>query len=579
MVDKWKISALWFAWLLFWPAILWVSYHFYFINLQGNITDIALFTFFIIVVAFFPLTINSVPIFFINGISIAVFLAFGLFVEIIVTLIAVLFVILKVGIKRKVIYRIPLNMLLFSAGSLLAASVYQLLGGTYAQSQYQSYTEMIAIIVYAVIIVAFNHLFSYLVRRFFYRQSARFFDRGLKWELFSFLLVIPTGFALYILYEAIGIRALLFIGIPYISISVILKLLYSYKEINYYLKRTGDIGHRLARRLEEREVYDVFLREIKSVLPYDTAYIYLVSKDEAMKLVTFSHNDLMEASEALSPDMKETFSKKTMEMKLPLVYQSEKDWKNEDIQIFPSHTQSVLSMPIQYEKEVIGVFTCISTKEKEYESMHVRIADILSNYLGVAIENAKNYEVTKTRSERDALTKLFNYRYMENVMKHKIEASYSTDTGNEFSLLLVDLDHFKLINDSYGHEAGNEVLCQISNLLTAHIDANGIVGRYGGEEFMILLLNTKSNEAINIGETVRKTIEATPFSIQNHLLPAKKPLTIQVTASIGVSSFPYHGLIVSDLVRHADRALYIGAKKKGRNRVAFLSHDTEENVF
>ena len=127
---------------------------------------------------------------------------------------------------------------------------------------------------------------------------------------------------------------------------------------------------------------------------------------------------------------------------------------------------------------------------------------------------------------------------------------------------IIDLDHFKKINDTYGHDAGDIVLKEVANSMGKTIRDSDIIGRVGGEEFCIYLPNTSHSGAMNIAEKIRQEIEKIDFNFDY--------TKIHVTASIGVSSKLTHHKSIADIQRDADHAMY-HAKKDGRNRVAFLN--------
>ncbi|MFD1039528.1 diguanylate cyclase [Virgibacillus byunsanensis] len=570
MVAKRKIYMLWIASCVLWPFILWLSYEYYYINVDGQLIDIVLFAIFMCIVALFPLTINNNQIFFVNGISLAVFLTFGLFVEIILTQLAIIIVLLTIGLSKKDAYRFPLNMLMFSIISIIAAGVYTLIGGEHGAVDYQSSGEIVAIFGYAITVFIVNQFLNKMIDSFFYKRKVKLFDRGLIWEFTSSLLVIPVGFVLLVLYSEIGRSAIVFMGIPFVFISVILMLLYSYQKINKYLERTSDIGHQLAKRLEVTQVYDVFIEQITNLLPIDYAYIYTVSDDgdtlELKQYYDVNHNtesdhSLLEKNEAISG--------KVWYSGEPIMFKRRKEWSSFKSSKIPVDSESVLSLPVEYGDNIKGVVTIVSRQRKAYEKFHFQLLDILTNYLGVAVENARNYEETKSKSEKDGLTQLYNYRYFEDMLEKYFETVTNRVQEEEyFSLILLDLDHFKMTNDTYGHEAGNEVLCQMAQLLQNRVGGSGVIARYGGEEFVVFLPHVNQEKASSIAESLRQTISNTAFSVHNHIFSHNETIQIYITASIGVASYPDHCDTPSELIRHADRAMYIGAKQKGRNKVA-----------
>ncbi|WP_188453505.1 sensor domain-containing diguanylate cyclase [Virgibacillus oceani] len=570
MITRRKINILWFIWLLFWPLLLWLSYEYSIINLEGQWIDIVLFAVFMCIVALFPLTINNNPIFFVNGISMAVFLSFGLLVETILTQITILTLLINLKVDKKELYRFPLNLLMFAVISFVSANVFWLLGGDQQSVNYHSVNGFIAIIGYVFTVFITNQMIIKLFQTYLHKQKVKFFDKGFLWELTSSLLVLPVGFVLYVLYTEIGRAAIFYMGIPFISISIILRLLYSYQEINRYLKRTGEIGHQLTRRLEVNEVYNVFITELNRILPMDLAYIYVVNSNQYLELVRFVDSSGKTSSgpgvEYLDPN--EAFSGKVWASGRPIIYGSSSEWNQIKNSKIPLETESIISLPVEYGDDIVGVVTVISKKKKAFDKSHYRILDILSNYLGVAIENAKNYEETKAKSERDSLTQLYNYRYFESAINNYFNNTSDSGGIEKSSLLLLDLDHFKAINDNYGHEAGNEILCQVANRLIVQFADIGLIARYGGEEFVVFLPDVDLPQAVEFAEALRRNIEAVSFPVEKHILDHCQLTEVSVTASIGIAAYPIHCESPSELIRHADRAMYIGAKRKGRNRVA-----------
>jgi diguanylate cyclase (GGDEF)-like protein len=141
------------------------------------------------------------------------------------------------------------------------------------------------------------------------------------------------------------------------------------------------------------------------------------------------------------------------------------------------------------------------------------------------------------------------------------------------------MDHFKQVNDTYGHEAGNDILRQVADRLSLVVPEEGVLARYGGEEFTIILPGCSSDEAAAIAAKVQQCITERIF-ITQHFLEDQSVVTLALTASIGVASYPENSEDHLELVRHADRAMYVGAKQQGRNRVAIYDQieQSPENI-
>ena len=165
----------------------------------------------------------------------------------------------------------------------------------------------------------------------------------------------------------------------------------------------------------------------------------------------------------------------------------------------------------------------------------------------------------KLLSETDELTGIFNKRAID-IMSERI-FKQTVRYGRPLSLLMIDSDSLKTINDSYGHEAGNRLLKLTVQCIQSQLREADIVGRYGGDEFLVLLPETPGSGAAGVAARIRHSIEATPLSIREK--------TVQITVSIGVASYPEHGDDFETVMKRADQAMY-GSKSKGKNQVTIF---------
>lgn len=181
--------------------------------------------------------------------------------------------------------------------------------------------------------------------------------------------------------------------------------------------------------------------------------------------------------------------------------------------------------------------------------LHARIEEI--GRLQVALQEL---------AVRDSLTGLYNRRYLDETLER--EVSRARREGNPLSLVMLDIDHFKRVNDSYGHQVGDEVLRKLATTLLADIRAEDVACRYGGEEFLILLPNMPLETAMMRAEAWRSAVEGLSIALGN--------FQITFTISLGVAAYPEHGKTPDDLTRWADQALY-RAKNDGRNQVSVFA--------
>ncbi|MEB3161528.1 MAG: diguanylate cyclase [Synechocystis sp.] len=179
----------------------------------------------------------------------------------------------------------------------------------------------------------------------------------------------------------------------------------------------------------------------------------------------------------------------------------------------------------------------------------------------LALQKHQQYTTLHQQSTRDALTGLFNRRFLEETLG-KEEVKYHR-YQREFSIILIDIDHFKRFNDTYGHAAGDYVLQRVSHLLQNHVRRMDLVCRYGGEEMLILLPECGLEHAGEVAETIRTALSAMQIAYEGADLGT-------VTASLGVACYPHHGGTGNETINTADQCLY-QAKQNGRNQVVIAS--------
>ena len=218
---------------------------------------------------------------------------------------------------------------------------------------------------------------------------------------------------------------------------------------------------------------------------------------------------------------------------------------------------SYLGIPLKIPRgKVIGVLNAHKPAPNAFTKEDVKLFETVAEHVSVAIENARAYQRTKELSHRDDLTSLYNRRYFFDRLEKEVERAKRYE--RTFSLILIDIDHFKNYNDTHGHLEGDRALKNIAEVINNKIRKADILARYGGEEFVVILPETDKESAIIAGEKLRAGVE------KLNLRDGRSggPLTI----TLGVSSFPLDTKEAIELLERADQALYFG-KAQGRNRV------------
>jgi diguanylate cyclase (GGDEF)-like protein len=187
-----------------------------------------------------------------------------------------------------------------------------------------------------------------------------------------------------------------------------------------------------------------------------------------------------------------------------------------------------------------------------------QLAEVLAKQVALALGNLKLKESLKNQSICDPLTGLFNRRYMEESLER--EFSRANRNKSSVAILMMDLDHFKRFNDTFGHQAGDTLLRALGDLLKRSTRGQDIACRYGGEEFVLVLTDSNLAGAVQRAEILRQQVKQLSVEYAGQLLGA-------VSVSVGVAFFPDHGTTMSDVLRASDQALYC-AKREGRDRVS-----------
>lgn len=218
--------------------------------------------------------------------------------------------------------------------------------------------------------------------------------------------------------------------------------------------------------------------------------------------------------------------------------------------------RSLISQPVIAENKVVGILRIDSQRANAYAQDDLRLLDIISDLGAVAIQNAFLYARTQELAIHDSLTGLVVRRYFMERFHHEIRRA--ARKKEELSILMLDIDHFKEYNDTYGHTAGDIVLKHFSRTIAGMVDESDVLGRYGGEEFVALLCGTSKREAIAEAERMRKALAQSPLELRRQ----KADLTV----SIGIATYPEDAVSEEELIRIADSRLY-KAKTQGRDRI------------
>jgi diguanylate cyclase (GGDEF)-like protein len=291
----------------------------------------------------------------------------------------------------------------------------------------------------------------------------------------------------------------------------------------------------------------------------------LLLKEEAKEKLYFkvARGDSEEEIKAFSLEPGEGIAGWVAEFGAPVVVEDAHEdsrFSNKVDEALGQRTRAIICVPLKTKDEVIGALEVVRNRRTEpFDQSCVVLLSSLASQAAIAIKNAMLYRMAIT----DALTGLYSYRYFQDALKR--ESKLAEKNKSHISLVLLDVDRFKLFNDRHGHQVGDKVLQEIASVLHTSMRDTDVISRYGGEEMVIILRDTPKETAVKIAERVRAAVEALR-------VPGSHGEELQVTISLGVSTYPTDTLIRDRLFYLVDSALY-AAKEGGRNRVVPFSED------
>ena len=226
-----------------------------------------------------------------------------------------------------------------------------------------------------------------------------------------------------------------------------------------------------------------------------------------------------------------------------------------------STLKSHLTLPLAVEGENIGCISLNSDQSNAFDAQDLQFFSVIGYQMAATLKHFQRFSSIQSMAIYDTLTGLYNRRFFEEKLGIETQKSFYGNTP--VSLVMVDIDHFKKVNDTLGHLDGDKALCEIASLLKTSLRKKDTVARYGGEEFVLILSGAGLEESRMIAERIRRLIENTPVQMGQ--------AQINLTVSMGISNFPIHRPeSKEELVKMADRALY-EAKRGGRNKVCIYS--------
>ena len=211
-------------------------------------------------------------------------------------------------------------------------------------------------------------------------------------------------------------------------------------------------------------------------------------------------------------------------------------------------TRSVICVPLRSKLRVLGVIQLVNVEMSRFTESELFFLQSLCDYAAIAIENARWVEKIQELTITDDCTGLYNARHLYKTLE--TEVYRSSRFGYEFSILFIDLDHFKSVNDTHGHLVGSKLLAEIGYLIKAQLRLIDFAFRYGGDEFVVLLPQTSKDQALVVAKRLLDALRASSFC-------REEGLNLNIRASVGLATYPHDARTAHDVIRQADGMMYL----------------------
>lgn len=336
------------------------------------------------------------------------------------------------------------------------------------------------------------------------------------------------------------------------------------------LETLFDIGIAASRTLEIGDLLDSVLNKVLNAMELDAGGVFLFDQ-QTHKLVLKAHRGASQGFVKKVERMRlsEGFTASAALSGKPLIVPDVNvDSRFIHMGIKNEGIKSFAAIPIISKEQVLGLMAVSSYSAQQFPQSAIRLLTTIANQIGMAIDNARLYERALQLAFTDTLTGLYNRRYL----LEELDREFARANRNEsaLSLVIIDVDGLKAINDRFGHNEGDVVLSRLGKILKRNTRASDVAARWGGDEFVLLAPDTDSQGASMIGERIRSQVEQCRPTI------AKQEISISV--SVGIASYPAHASRLTELIKRADQAMY-NAKGLGKNQVCVFWNGKTEHVY
>ena len=325
------------------------------------------------------------------------------------------------------------------------------------------------------------------------------------------------------------------------------------------MRALHEISNAIFRSLRLDEMLKSVAQSLIQELGFDRTRIYLINRE----------GESLESVLTLDQRGHETLEKEIFPLKRgvhPMVDLIMGKTGDERIE---KYQRTIMYLPLRTRDESMGIMMVDNLlSQQEIPPEQIPILTAIAGQLGMAVKNARLFQGVEELSITDGLTGLYLLRYFKQRLKEEFYRAERTQ--GQLSLMILDIDHFKRFNDTYGHPVGDTILATVAERVLSNARKVDLTARYGGDEFMILLPDTSADEALLLAERLQQAVSSEPV-----ILPNKN--SVHLTVSIGVATYPTHAATIDEFIKRADEALY-WVKSHGRNRIRLYSFEIPAKI-
>lgn len=340
------------------------------------------------------------------------------------------------------------------------------------------------------------------------------------------------------------------------------------KELSYFIK----VGKALTSTLDTGSIMNIIMEKTSELVKGEAGSVLLLDEDTNELYFELTEGEMKEDIKRFRLRVGEGIAGWVAQHGEPIIVKdvaTDPRFCNRIDDSLNFKTRSILCVPLRSKGKILGVLEVINRLDgKPFGQKDLDRVMTLVDQASIAIENSLLYNRATELAITDGLTQLYNFRYLHQSLE--VEISRADRYGTEVSLIFLDLDYFKKINDRHGHLVGSQVLVDVGNILLRSLRPMDVVCRYGGDEFIVVLPETGPDSAFGTAERIRKTME-------DYVFYTEAGEAFHLTASFGIASYPNHVNDKNALIQLADQAMY-RVKDATRNAVFMIGKENRSPV-